>query len=86
MAYPDKTLRRDMHQEPPDKLSARNSDLFPISLIFVVFDSKCNSRPCHAFDPVITDSNTVRVLAKVFDHRLCTTEWLLTIRYPLFIK
>ena len=84
MAYPDKTLRRDVHQESADKFLTGDRQFLPLPLIFIIFDSKCNGRIRHAFDAVITDGDPMRVFAKVFDDRLRTMERLLTVRNPFF--
>ena len=84
MAYPDKALRRDMHQESPDELFTRNSNLFPLSLVFVIFGCKCNHIFRHIFDSVIADSNPVGILAKVLNYGFRTMEWLFTIKGPFF--
>lgn len=67
MAYPDKTLWRDMHQKPADKLLTRNRNLLPLALVFIIFGSKCDGRIRHTFDAVIADGNPVCVFAKVPD-------------------
>lgn len=80
MAYSDKTLRRDMHQEPVDKLFTGDRYLFPPPLDFIFFKNKCNSRIRNAFDAVIADGNQMCVFAKVLDDRLRAMEGFLAVR------
>ena len=85
MAYPDKTLGRDVHQESADKFLTGNRQFLPLPLIFIIFDSKCNGRIRHLFDAVIADSNPMCVFAKVFDDRLRTMERLHNSKESIFL-
>ena len=49
MTDPDEPFGRDMHQEPADEFFTGDGDLFPLSLVFVIFSSKGNSAVRHAF-------------------------------------
>lgn len=84
MAYPDKTLWRDMHQKSADKLLTGNRNLLPLALVFIIFCSKCDHRIRHAFDTIIADGNPVCVPSKVPDDGFRAMERLLTVGYPFF--
>ena len=84
VTYPDKPLGRDMHQEPADEFFAGDCDLFPLSLVFVIFSSKGNRAVRHTFNTVVADSNPVGILPKIFDNGLCAIKRFLAVRDPLF--
>lgn len=86
MAYPDKTLWGDMHQESPDEFLTGDGKLLPLPLVLIVPDSKCDRGFRHGFNTVIADGNPVGILTKIADYRFSATEWLLAVSNPvLFI-
>ena len=84
MTDPDEPLGRDMHQEPADEFFTGDGDLFPLSLVFVIFCSKGNSAVRHAFNTVVADRDPVCILPEIFDNGLRAIERFLAVRDPLF--
>ena len=73
-----------MHQEPADEFFAGDCDLFPLSLVFVIFSSKGNRAVRHTFNTVVADSDPVGILPKIFDNGLCAIKWFLAVWDPFF--
>ena len=84
MTDPDEPLGRDMHQEPADEFFTGDCDLFPLSLVFVIFSSKGNRAVRHTFNTVVADRDPVGILPKIFDNGLCAIKRFLAVRDPLF--
>ena len=73
-----------MHQEPADEFFTGDCDLFPLSLVFVIFSSKGNRAVRHTFNTVVADRDPVGILPKIFDNGLCAIKRFLAVRDPLF--
>ena len=84
MTDPDEPFGRDMHQEPADEFFTGDGDLFPLSLVFVVFGSKGNRAVRHAFNTVVADRDPVGILPEIFDNGLCAIKRFLAVRDPFF--
>ena len=57
-----------MHEESSDKFHTGKGHFLPLPLITVILYRKCNGIIIHADNAVITDSNAVGILAKVFNY------------------
>ena len=84
MTDPDEPFGRDMHQEPADEFFTGDGDLFPLSLVFVIFSSKGNSAVRHAFNTIVADRDSVGILPEIFDNGLSAIKRFLAVRDPLF--
>jgi len=73
-----------MHQEPADEFFTGDGDLFPLSLVFVIFSSKGNSAVRHAFNTIVADRDSVGILPEIFDNGLSAIKRFLAVRDPLF--
>ena len=73
-----------MHKESADKFNPGNGALFPLPFFTVIFHIVCNSIFVHTDDAVITDSDSMCVLTKIVNNRLCAIEGFLTMRDPVF--
>ena len=84
MTDPDEPFGRDMHQEPADEFFTGDGDLFPLSLVFVIFSSKGNSAVRHAFNTIVADRDSVGILPEIFDNGLSAIKRFLAVRDPFF--
>ena len=83
MTDPDEPFGRDMHQEPADEFFAGDCDLFPLSLVFVIFCSKGDSAVRHAFNTIVADRDPVGILPEIFNNGLSAIKRFLAVRDPL---
>ena len=84
MSDSDKAFGWHMHKESADKFNSGNSQCFPFTSFTVVLHIVCDSVFIHADNTAITDSNSVYVLTKVMNNRLCTVKGFLTVWNPVF--
>lgn len=84
MSDSDKAFGWHMHKESADKFNSGNSQCFPFTSFMVVLHIVCDSVFIHADNTAITDSNSVYVLTKVMNNRLCTVKGFLTVWNPVF--
>ena len=84
MTDPYDPFWRDMHQEPADEFFAGNCDLFPLSLVFVIFSSKGNCAVRHTFNTVVADCDPMGILPEIFDNGLRAIKRFLAVRNPFF--
>lgn len=73
-----------MHQKPADEFFSGKCKVFPLTMVFVVLNRKCNRRVSHAFNTVVADGNPMGVLAEILNHGLCAIKWFLAVRNPFF--
>ena len=86
MTDPDEPFGRDMHQEPADEFFTGDGDLFPLSLVFVIFSSKGNSAVRHAFNTIVADRDPVGILPEIFDNGLSAIKRFLAVRDDIIRK
>ena len=84
MSDSDKTLWWNVHKKSSYKLYTGNCKLFPLAFLAVIFDIVSNGIFIHTNNTMVADSDTVCVLAKIINDRLCTIEGLLAMRDPVF--
>ncbi len=84
MTDPNEPFGREMHQEPADEFYTGDCDLFPLSLVFVIFSSKGDRAVRHAFNTVVADCDPMGILSKIFDNGLCAIKRFLAVRDPFF--
>ena len=84
MTDPDEPFGRDMHQEATDEFITGDGDLFPLSLVFVIFSSKGNRAVRHTFNTVVADRDPVGILPEIFDNGFSAIKRFLAVRDPLF--
>lgn len=82
MSDSDKPFRRNMHQKPSYEFNSGKGHVFPLSLVSVVLDRKYNIAVLDSLDSVVADCNSMRILSKILDNRLCSVKCLLAIRLP----
>ena len=84
MTDPDEPFGWDMHQKPADEFFTGDCDLFPLSLVFVIFSSKGNRAVRHTFNTVVADRDPVGILPEIFDNGFGAIKRFLAVRDPLF--
>ena len=70
MPYSDEPFWRNMHQETAYELFSGDSDFFPLPMVFIILGSEGNSAACHAFDPVVADSDPMGIFTKIPNYGL----------------
>ena len=81
-----KTLWQYVHGKSPYKLAMCQGHQLLLCLCFVVFVGKSYRIAVYRFEPVVADSNLVRISAKVFYHRFGVAKWSLGIYHPIFAE
>lgn len=71
-----------MHQKTSYEFNTGKGQFFPLSLVPVIFHRKSDGFIIHTDDAVIADGDSMGILSKVINHRLCTVKGFLTIRDP----
>src|SRR5574344_397105 len=85
MAYTYKTFRGNMHKKSTYEFLSGHGDFFPLSIVPVILNGKCDSSFENAFYAVVADGNPVCIFSKIFNDRLRTMEWLFTVRNPFLV-
>jgi len=84
MSDSDKTFWWNVHKKSSYKLYARDGKLFPFTLFAIILDIVGNGIFIHTNNTMVADSDTVSVLTKVINDRLCTIEGFFAVRNPVF--
>ena len=79
-----KTMRKDMHEEAPDKFHKGKGDLTPWVSRFLAARRKSDLGVCHGKDPAVGDSDLMGVAPKILDGIAKTVKGLFDIRAPVF--
>lgn len=79
-----KAFRQNMHEKPADKFfRSQRHYFFPLS-ITVVPPAESNLSIIFRYNPVVRNSNSVRISAQIFNHTFSIAKRWFAVHYPFF--